>query len=95
MGKGAIDEDHALYPGITGIQTSQQYGNASFLESDLVLAVGARFGDRHTGANLDVYRGERSSSTSTSSRPRSARSSGRTSASSPTRAFLQALLARA
>ncbi|NUT45503.1 MAG: glyoxylate carboligase [Thermoactinospora sp.] len=58
MGKGSIDEDHPLYAGMTGIQTSQRYGNASFLESDLVLALGARFGDRHTGA-LDVYRGER------------------------------------
>ncbi|GAA3755459.1 glyoxylate carboligase [Spinactinospora alkalitolerans] len=58
MGKGSIDEDHALYSGMAGIQTSQRYGNASFLESDLVLALGARFGDRHTGT-LDVYRGER------------------------------------
>ncbi|WP_370368505.1 glyoxylate carboligase [Catenulispora sp. GP43] len=58
MGKGAVDEDDPLYAGMTGVQTSQRYGNASFLESDLVLAVGARFGDRHTGA-LDVYRGER------------------------------------
>ncbi|MBB5076958.1 tartronate-semialdehyde synthase [Nonomuraea endophytica] len=58
MGKGSIDEDHPLYCGMTGIQTSQRYGNASFLESDLVLALGARFGDRHTGA-LDVYRGSR------------------------------------
>ncbi|GAA4042150.1 tartronate-semialdehyde synthase [Nonomuraea soli] len=58
MGKGSIDEDHPLYAGMTGIQTSQRYGNASFLESDLVLALGARFGDRHTGT-LDVYRGER------------------------------------
>ena len=58
MGKGAIDEDHPLFAGTTGVQTSQRYGNASFLESDTVLAVGARFGDRHTGA-LDVYRGER------------------------------------
>jgi tartronate-semialdehyde synthase len=58
MGKGAIDENSPLYSGITGVQTSQRYGNASFLESDLVLAVGARFGDRHTGV-LDVYRGER------------------------------------
>ncbi|MFC4906024.1 glyoxylate carboligase [Actinomadura gamaensis] len=58
MGKGAIDEDHPLYAGMTGIQTSQRYGNASFLEADLVLALGARFGDRHTG-QLDVYRGER------------------------------------
>ncbi|MFC6878685.1 MULTISPECIES: glyoxylate carboligase [Actinomadura] len=55
MGKGSFDEDHPLYAGMTGIQTSQRYGNASFLESDLVLALGARFGDRHTG-ELDVYR---------------------------------------
>ncbi|MEU4543438.1 glyoxylate carboligase [Nonomuraea dietziae] len=58
MGKGSIDEGHPLFSGMTGIQTSQRCGNASFLESDLVLALGARFGDRHTGA-LDVYRGER------------------------------------
>jgi len=58
MGKGALDEDSPLFAGMTGVQTSQRYGNASFLESDVVLAVGARFGDRHTGA-LDVYRGER------------------------------------
>lgn len=58
MGKGALDDDHSLHAGMTGIQTSQRYGNASFLESDLVLAVGARFGDRHTGT-LDTYRGDR------------------------------------
>nr|WP_042196034.1 glyoxylate carboligase [Kibdelosporangium sp. MJ126-NF4]CEL22370.1 Glyoxylate carboligase [Kibdelosporangium sp. MJ126-NF4]CTQ89225.1 Glyoxylate carboligase (EC 4.1.1.47) [Kibdelosporangium sp. MJ126-NF4] len=58
MGKGALDEDHPLSAGMTGIQTSQRYGNASFLESDLVLAVGARFGDRHTG-DLATYRGQR------------------------------------
>jgi tartronate-semialdehyde synthase len=58
MGKGAVDEDSPLFAGMTGVQTSQRYGNASFLESDVVLAVGARFGDRHTGA-LDVYRGDR------------------------------------
>ncbi|MFC0106778.1 glyoxylate carboligase [Kibdelosporangium aridum] len=58
MGKGVLDENHPLYSGMTGIQTSQRYGNASFLESDLVLAIGARFGDRHTG-DLPTYRGER------------------------------------
>ncbi|WP_084791997.1 glyoxylate carboligase [Actinopolyspora mortivallis] len=58
MGKGSFPEDHELWAGMTGIQTSQRYGNQSFLESDLVLALGARFGDRHTGA-LDVYRGQR------------------------------------
>jgi tartronate-semialdehyde synthase len=58
MGKGSIDESHPLFAGMTGIQTSQRYGNASFLESDLVLALGARFGDRHTG-DLETYRGAR------------------------------------
>lgn len=58
MAKGAFDEDSALFAGMTGVQTSQRYGNASFLESDLVLAVGARFADRHTG-QLDIYRGDR------------------------------------
>lgn len=58
MAKGVLDEDHPLYAGMTGLQTSQRHGNASFLESDLVLALGARFGDRHTG-DLETYRGER------------------------------------
>jgi tartronate-semialdehyde synthase len=58
MGKGAIPEDHPLYAGIVGTQTQQRFANAIFLESDVVMAVGARFADRHTGA-LDVYRGNR------------------------------------
>ncbi|HEX4247331.1 MAG TPA: glyoxylate carboligase [Pseudonocardia sp.] len=55
MGKGAFPEDHPLFAGMAGIQTQTRWGNAAFLESDLVLAVGARFGDRHTG-DLDTYR---------------------------------------
>jgi tartronate-semialdehyde synthase len=58
MGKGSFPEDHELFAGMAGIQTSQRWANAAFLESDLVLALGARFGDRHTG-ELDTYRGER------------------------------------
>ncbi len=58
MGKGAIPEDHPLYAGIVGIQTSQRFANQIFLESDVVLAVGARFADRHTG-ELETYRGAR------------------------------------
>jgi tartronate-semialdehyde synthase len=58
MGWGSIPNDHPLYVGLTGIQTQTRAGNQALLESDLVLAVGARFADRHTGA-LDVYRGER------------------------------------
>jgi tartronate-semialdehyde synthase len=59
MGKGTIPEDHPLFAGTVGIQTSQRFANEIFLESDVVLAIGARFADRHTGA-LDVYRGDRS-----------------------------------
>lgn len=58
MGKGAFPEDHRLFAGMAGIQTSQRWANAAFLEADLVLALGARFGDRHTG-DVDVYRGDR------------------------------------
>lgn len=55
MGKGAFPEDHPLFAGMAGVQTQSRWGNAAFLESDTVLAVGARFGDRHTG-DLDTYR---------------------------------------
>ena len=58
MGKGAIPEDHPLYMGIVGIQTSQRYANQLFLESDLVVGIGNRWAERHTG-DLDVYRGDR------------------------------------
>ncbi|MGH3088585.1 MAG: glyoxylate carboligase [Rubrobacteraceae bacterium] len=58
MGKGAIPEDHPLYMGIVGLQTSQRHANELFLESDLVVGVGNRWAERHTG-DLDVYRGER------------------------------------
>jgi len=58
MGKGAIPEDHPLYAGMGGIQTQTRWGNALLLESDLIVAVGARFGDRYTG-DLETFRGER------------------------------------
>jgi tartronate-semialdehyde synthase len=58
MGKGTIDETHPLYMGIVGIQTSQPFANALFLESDVVCAIGARFASRHTG-DLATYRGTR------------------------------------
>ena len=58
MGKGCLPEDHELFAGMAGIQTSQRWANALFLESDFVLALGARFGDRHTG-ELSTYRGDR------------------------------------
>ncbi|MEV4890759.1 thiamine pyrophosphate-binding protein [Nonomuraea sp. NPDC055795] len=55
MGKGAFPEDHPLFAGLPGIQAQTRWGNAAFLAGDLVLAVGVRFGERHTG-DLDVYR---------------------------------------
>jgi len=58
MGKGTIPEDHPLFMGIVGLQTSQRYANALFLESDLVVGIGNRWAERHTG-DLDVYRGGR------------------------------------
>jgi tartronate-semialdehyde synthase len=58
MGWGCIPNDHPLYVGQAGIQTQTRAGNQALLESDLVLAIGARFADRHTG-DLDVYRGTR------------------------------------
>src|SRR5215207_6827469 len=58
MWKGAIPEDHPLYMGTVGIQTSQRYANALFLESDLVVGIGNLKDERHTG-DLDVYRGNR------------------------------------
>jgi tartronate-semialdehyde synthase len=58
MGKGAINEDHELYAGIVGLQTQQRYANAIFLESDLVVGIGNRWADRHTG-DLETYQGDR------------------------------------
>ncbi|MDN5793985.1 MAG: glyoxylate carboligase, partial [Brevibacterium aurantiacum] len=55
MGWGAIPDDHPLQAGMVGIQTHVRYGNASFLESDLVIGIGNRWANRHTG-DLGVYR---------------------------------------
>jgi tartronate-semialdehyde synthase len=55
MGWGSIADDHPLAAGMVGIQTSQRYGNANFLESDFVLGIGNRWANRHTGG-LDLYR---------------------------------------
>ncbi len=55
MGWGAIPDDHRLMAGMAGLQTSQQYGNATLLASDFVLGIGNRWANRHTGG-LEVYR---------------------------------------
>ncbi|MFC0622464.1 glyoxylate carboligase [Kribbella deserti] len=54
MGWGTIPDDHPLMAGMVGLQTSQRYGNATLLESDLVLGIGNRWANRHTGG-LDTY----------------------------------------
>jgi len=58
MAKGIIPEDHPLCMGTVGLQTQQRYANALFLESDLVVGIGNRWAERHTG-DLDVYCGDR------------------------------------
>ena len=58
MGKSGIHHCHPLMAGQVGIQCNTPSGNQTFLESDVVLAVGARFNDRHTG-DIKVYTGNR------------------------------------
>ncbi len=58
MAKGGMPSDHPLFAGMPGIQCGMPIGNKVFLDSDLVLGIGCRFTDRHTGA-IDVDRGER------------------------------------
>jgi tartronate-semialdehyde synthase len=55
LGKGAFPEDHPLFAGIAGRLPQTRLGNEAFRECDLVLAVGARFGDSRTGG-LETYR---------------------------------------
>ncbi len=54
MGWGTIADDHPLMVGMVGLQTSHRYGNATLLKSDLVLGIGNRWANRHTGS-IDVY----------------------------------------
>ena len=54
MGWGTIPDDHALMAGMVGLQTSHRYGNATMLESDVVLGIGNRWANRHTGG-VDTY----------------------------------------
>jgi tartronate-semialdehyde synthase len=55
MGWGAIPDDHRLAAGLVGIQTAHRHGNATFLEADLVVGIGNRWANRHTG-DLETYR---------------------------------------
>ncbi|MEG1343443.1 MAG: thiamine pyrophosphate-binding protein, partial [Pseudomonas sp.] len=50
MGWGIIPDDHPLMVGMVGLQTSHRYGNATMLKSDVVLGIGNRWANRHTGS---------------------------------------------
>ncbi|MBC8276650.1 MAG: glyoxylate carboligase, partial [FCB group bacterium] len=58
MGKSGIPWNHPLMAGQVGIQCNTRSGNQAFLGSTLVIAVGVRFNDRHTGA-INIYKGDR------------------------------------
>ena len=58
MGWGTIPDDHRLWAGMCGLQTSHRYGNATMLASDFVLGIGNRWANRHTGS-VDVYTKDR------------------------------------
>jgi tartronate-semialdehyde synthase len=54
MGWGIIPDDHPQMVGMVGLQTSHRYGNATMLASDVVLGIGNRWANRHTGS-VEVY----------------------------------------
>jgi tartronate-semialdehyde synthase len=54
MAWGSIPDDHPLNAGMVGLQTSHRYGNATMLASDMVLGIGNRWANRHTGG-IDTY----------------------------------------
>jgi tartronate-semialdehyde synthase len=59
MAKGGIPLAHPLNAGQAGIQVGAvSSGNDALLAADVVLGIGCRFTDRHTG-NVAVYQGER------------------------------------
>ena len=58
MAKGGIPLNHPLNVNHVGIQVGTPLGNKYFLDSDVVLGIGCRFTDRHTG-DVKVYAGDR------------------------------------
>ena len=58
MAKGGIPMDHPLNAGHMGIQVGAPLGNMVFSKADVVIGIGCRFTDRHTG-DLKIYRGNR------------------------------------
>ncbi|MFS2326017.1 glyoxylate carboligase [Brucella sp. H1_1004] len=58
MGWGVIPDDHRLMAGMCGLQTAHRYGNATLLASDMVIGIGNRWANRHTG-NVETYKKDR------------------------------------
>lgn len=58
MATGGIPANHPLHVGHIGVQVGSPFGNRFFLDTDLVLGVGCRFNDRHTG-DVAVYTRDR------------------------------------
>ncbi len=56
MGKGAFPASHPLHLGPVGMHGSK-YANLAMMESDLIIAAGARFSDRVTGRLGDFAQG--------------------------------------
>lgn len=54
MGWGCIADDHPQMAGMVGLQTAHRYGNATLLASDVVIGIGNRWANRHTGS-IRVY----------------------------------------
>jgi acetolactate synthase-1/2/3 large subunit len=79
MARGAFPDTHPQHLGMPGMHGTVP-AVVSLQKSDLIVALGARFDDRVTG-KLDSFAPRRRSSTSTSTRPRSARTARSTSRS--------------
>ncbi|QKI82342.1 biosynthetic-type acetolactate synthase large subunit [Kroppenstedtia eburnea] len=55
MGIDTFPNDHPLFAGRMGTMLNTPYGNKTILESDLIINLGGRFGDRSTG-RTDVFK---------------------------------------
>ena len=82
LGIGGFPASHPLNLGMMGMH-GEAWVNKAIQEADLLLAFGMRFDDRVTG-NLKTYAQNAKKITSTSTPPRSTRTSASMSASSAT-----------
>src|SRR5207247_5334437 len=59
MAWGSIPDNHPLNAGMVGLQTSHRYGNATMLAADMVIGIGNRWANRHTGGIETYTRGRK------------------------------------